>query len=155
MSGLPGGEELPLRDIHTPPPPELWPPAPGWWILVGLVSILLALGSVWLLRRYRNARRRRGILDELALLEGRQAGPALAAEISSLLKRVALVRFPRAQVAALTGRAWLELLDREGGGGRFAEGPGRVLAEGPYAPDADFDAAALLDLARDWIKRNA
>ena len=31
-----------LRDIHLPQPISWWPPAPGWWILLGLllVSIL-------------------------------------------------------------------------------------------------------------------
>ena len=154
MNQPPLGPNLPLRDIHVPPPPELWPPAPGWWVLLGLGLVLLGLGFWWLYGRYRIARRRRRILDELASIEGRHAGPALAAEVSALLKRVALARYPRTQVASLTGRPWLDLLDREGGGGRFATGPGKVLAEGPYAPTADFDATALLALCVDWIRRN-
>lgn len=154
MTASPIGKDLPLRDIHAPPTPELWPPAPGWWVLLGLGLALLVLGCWWLYGRYRITQRRRRILDELSRLGEWHTGPALAAEVSALLKRVALARYPRTQVAALTGPRWLELLDSKGGGGRFAAGPGRVLAEGPYAPDADFDAAALLALARDWIRRN-
>jgi len=154
MNGLPTGQDLPLRDIHAPPPPDFWPPAPGWWVLAGLGLVLLGLGVWWLYRRYRLARRRRRILDQLAALADRVAGPTLVAEVSALLKRVALARFPKKEVASLTGTAWLELLDRTGGGGRFAEGPGRVLAEGPYAPAPDFDADALLALAGEWIRRN-
>lgn len=155
MSQLPMGQDLPLRDIHAPPVPELWPPAPGWWVLLVLSLALLGLLGRWLYLRYRALRRRRRILDELTGLSSRNAGPALAAEVSALLKRVALARFPRADVAPLTGLGWLEFLDRNGGGGRFATGPGKVLAEGPYAPAPSFDAEALLVLARDWIGKNA
>jgi hypothetical protein len=148
------GQELPLRDIHGPPAPGLWPPAPGWWVLVGLLLLLLVLLVRTLHRRYGALRRRREILEELAALRGRDAGADLAAEVSALLKRVALARFPRSEVASLTGQAWVEFLDRNGGGGRFVSGPGRSLAEGPYAPAPRFDPEDLLALAGDWIRRN-
>jgi hypothetical protein len=148
------GQELPLRDIQVPPAPDFWPPAPGWWVLLGLAAVLLGFMAWWLYSRYRVVRRRRRILEELARLEDRCAGPSLAAEISALLKRVALARFPRSEVARLTGQGWLDFLDRNGGGGRFVTGPGRVLADGPYAPVAAFDADALLALAGDWIRSN-
>jgi hypothetical protein len=155
MNALPtAGQDLPIRDIHAPAPPSIWPPAPGWWILAGVGLVLLGLGLWWLYRRYRLAQRRRRILDQLAGLPSRATGALLAAEVSALLKRVALSRYPRTEVASLTGTPWLELLDRTGGGGRFARGPGRVLAEGPYAPAPDIDTDALLALAGDWIRRN-
>jgi hypothetical protein len=151
-------QALGLRDIHPPAEPPLWPPAPGWWVLlVLLVAGLAAAGTrVWLAHRAR-ARRRR-ILAELEGISHQVQGPALAAEVSALLKRVALTRFPRGEVAPLTGQAWLDFLDRHGGAGRFTSGPGRVLAEGPYARaldlDVDLGARALLDLAGDWVRRN-
>jgi hypothetical protein len=119
-----------------------------------LGSALLVLMAWWLVRRYRDLRRRRKILEEFERFSGRAAGPDLAAEVSALLKRVALARFPRTEVASLTGRSWLEFLDRNGGGGEFSGGPGRVLAEGPYAPAQSFDVDALLKLARHWIGKN-
>jgi hypothetical protein len=74
--------------------------------------------------------------------------------VSALLKRAALSRFPRAQVAALTGAEWLAFLDRTGGAGAFADGPGRVIADGAYAPRQDCDADALIGLARRWLRQN-
>ncbi len=151
------GERLDLRDIHLPAAPGFWPPAPGWWLLFAL---LLAF-ALWLGRfgwgRYRQWRRRQRILGELDRLQARELrGPTLVAAVSALLKRVALSRYPRAEVAVLTGDAWVAFLDRSGGDGCFAQGAGRVLAEGAYAPEiADIDAQALLAVARDWLRRNS
>lgn len=155
MTQMPMPQDLPLRDIHGPPLPDLWPPAPGWWVLLAVALVALGFASWWLYRRFRAARRRRRILGELQNLKGRIEGADLVAEVSALLKRVALARYPRTDVASLTGQGWLVFLDRSGGGGRFAAGPGEVLAEGPYAPAPAFDAEALLALAADWIRRNS
>ena len=147
-----------LRDVHTPPFPELWPPAPGWWALALLMLAAFIMLVWWGYRRYRVVHRRRRVLatfDQLGERDLVKSNPAqFAAEVSSLLKRVALERFPRANVAKLNGVEWLEFLDNTGGDGRFNGGPGRVLAVGPYAPYADVDAAALLGLAKDWVRRN-
>jgi hypothetical protein len=74
-----------------------------------------------------------------------------------LLRRIALSRFPRHQIARLSGASWLDFLDRPLHGSRQAEGfrrgPGRVLAEGPYAPAVDLDTAALERLCRTWLRR--
>lgn len=161
MSGNNLGQGLELRDIHLPPEPGFWPPAPGWWLLFGL---LLAL-AFWLGRlgwsQYRRFRRRQRILLELDQLErAGLSGPALIAAVSALLKRVALSRYPRTEVAALTGEAWLAFLDRTGGDGRFSGGAGRALAHGAYAPEArargqQDNEQALLSVARDWLRRNS
>ncbi len=154
------GEGLELRDIHLPAGPGFWPPAPGWWLLFAL---LLAV-AFWLGRlgwgQYRRLRRRQRILLELDRLENAGLhGPALIAAVSALLKRVALSRYPRIEVAALTGEAWVAFLDRTGGNGRFAGGAGSVLADGAYAPDTpgleqEVNEQALLSAARDWLRRN-
>jgi HAMP domain-containing protein len=150
------GASLELRDIHLPAEPGLWPPAPGWWLLlVVLLAALAFLGRQgWRMQRRR--RRRQRVLAELDRLEAAEMrGPALVAAVSALLKRVALSRYPRAEVAALSGDAWLAFLDRSGGEGRFATGAGRALAEGAYAPETTgLDAHALLSVARDWLRRN-
>ncbi|MEO8717636.1 MAG: DUF4381 domain-containing protein, partial [Burkholderiales bacterium] len=100
------------------------------------------------------------VLAALARLEAELAdapSPERLARVSVLLRRLALLRFPRAGVAPLTGEAWLRFLDESGGEGRFAEGPGRVLAAGPYqrALPPGLDIAALLALVRDWVGKNS
>ena len=151
---------LVLRDIHPPGDPSFWPPAPGWWLLAVLLLALLSWLVLIAWRRYRIRRQRRrvlGALDALADQLGAGPSPAHLAMISVLLRRLALMRFPRERVAALTGAGWLGFLDETGGGGRFCEGPGQVLAAGPYQRDLprDLDTAALAALVREWVTRNA
>jgi hypothetical protein len=149
---------LQLRDIHLPPAPSLWPPAPGWWLLAALSLALLIWVTVRLWQRYRLQRQRRRILQALAELDRRYGAgqdAAFASEVSILLRRLALKQFPRDEVAALTGDAWLRFLDRHGGDGQFQQGPGAVLAEAPYAPDRTIDQTALRTLAERWIEQNA
>lgn len=143
-----------LRDIHTGAPPP-WPPAPGWWLVLLTVLALAAL-TVWLLRRRHGLRR--AALAELRRIERRwhaDGDPAaLAAGLSLLLRRVALAKAPRADVAGLTGEAWLAWLDA-GVGPRFASGPGRALLTLPFGGGGGEQAEALLDLARRWLEVRA
>jgi hypothetical protein len=152
--------DLPLRDIHLPPPVGWWPPAPGWWLLA-LALVLLGVGLWLLLRWFRRGRLRRAARAALQQLFAEYRGHGddrrLLRELSVLLRRIALSRFPRRRVARLSGAPWLAFLDQPLDGSRLAEGfsrgPGRVLAEGPYAPAAELDAAALERLCRTWLRR--
>jgi hypothetical protein len=151
---------LVLRDIHLPAAPSVWPPAPGWWLVGGALLVALAWLAVRGLNALRLRRRRQQWLAAVVSLESeilRGGTPDALSQLSVLLRRIALARFPREEVAALTGRAWLEFLDASGGGGRFAHGPGQVLEAGPYrrAVPADLDGAALMALVRAWVLRNA
>jgi hypothetical protein len=141
-----------LHDIHLPAAVSWWPPAPGWWAVAALVLIAYGVGCFFYVRRRRN-RWRGYALAELARL--RDAAPErLVRELSVLLRRVAISRFPRRDVAALTGEAWLAFLDHTlGDGTAFRSGAGRVLQSGPYANDVRVDAASLLSLCECWIKR--
>jgi len=151
-------QTLQLRDIHMPLEPLAWPPAPGWWLLAALLLVGLVLLLSWALRRWRHVRLRSRVMNELQQLSVTPADATLIVRVSTLLKQVALARYPRSEVAALSGEAWLAFLDRTGGDGRFTQGPGRVLASGPYAPpdaiDGELDNEQLIALGRSWIRRN-
>ncbi len=150
-----------LRDWHLPDPVSWWPPAPGWWLLGGLALCLLALAvRWWMLRRRRTAAARVALVRLAALgaeLNRSRDTRRYAAAVSALLRRLALVRYPRERVAGLTGSDWLRFLDSTGGGGAFSQGAGRVLAEVPYRAPGDsagLETAGLADLAARWIRAN-
>ena len=147
---------LDLRAIHAPLPPSIWPPAPGWWLLAALLLVLLVIAARWAVRRWRHARLRRRVLRQLQQMETDDQG--LAASVSLLLKQVALARFPREQVAALNGQEWLDFLDRTGDTDRFRQGPGQVLANGPYSPESIDQQLGqpqeLIRLGSAWVRKN-
>ena len=144
-----------LRDIHLPADPRWWPPAPGWWLLAGALLLVSVLAWRHLPGWWRRQRVRRAALRELRVLSRRPAGELPMAELSTLLRRVAMSRDPRARVAALTGDRWLEYLDRAAGTREFRHGPGRCLASAPYGGPGPEDAAAVMALAEHWIRRCA
>lgn len=130
-----------LTEVEPPPPVSWWPPAPGWYVLAGV----LALALLWLLgrgvRRWRaNAYRREGA----RLVRATTAlAPAAALDaIAAVLKRVAMTTFGRDGVAPLSGADWVAFLDRTGRTTEFSEGPGAWPAalryaarEGPIPPE--------------------
>lgn len=140
-----------LRPLHAPDPVGWWPPAPGWWLLAGL--LLGMLGLIWWYHR-RFALRRVALTELRELVRREPDDTRLSAGVNQLLRRVALACFPRSQVARLSGEAWLQFLDSSSRDKGFSHGPGRVLATGPFAPACTLDRAALIELARRWIQLN-
>ncbi len=141
-----------LADIVTPPPVSWLPPAPGWFILgLALLAAIAILGCD-ALRRYRSNAYRRAALVELTAL-GQVGDAASAAAVSGVLKRTALVAYPRAETASLTGDAWLAFLDRTAETRDFAAGPAGGLAQATFgAPVSDGEAVAAA--AKRWVKRH-
>jgi hypothetical protein len=148
-------DQLPLKDIHLPNNVSAWPPAPGWIILAVLLPVLLALG-VYLYKRIRrktalksaaqmlNALRKEDVQDPLQVLVA----------LSAWLRRVAISTAPRADVASLSGSAWLAYLDTQLADAPFSQGIGRCLAGSQYqrkAPE-DVDLDALFNLCERWLK---
>ena len=142
-----------LRDIHLPPPPGWWPPAPGWWLLTVAALAALALLFQYLYRIWQRRRRRRAILAELDRSIGAAGSDpvALATALSRFLRRVSKQVQPSA--VALSGRAWLEHLDRGVASDEFSAGVGRALLDAPFRPSPQFDAAALRALVRRWTRK--
>ncbi len=146
-----------LEDIHLPPQPGFWPPAPGWWIAAALLLLLLGATAVWLLRWRRRRREQQRIEAALRRLEQelRDDPQQAIIDINIFLRKMALTHFPETDVASLTGDAWLAFLDRSGETTDFSRGPGKVLAEGPYRASLppDFDGTALMRAVERWTRK--
>lgn len=139
-----------LKDIHLPEPVAWWPPAPGWW-LAGSVALALLIGGGYLLWRFfYRGRYKREALAALQQLRDTDQGDEriLLAELSRLLRQVAIARYGRQEVAALSGAEWLLFLDRTGQTDQFSYGPGRALGTMLYQPSIAIDRQQALPGSR-------
>lgn len=168
---------LDLRDIHLPDPISWWPPALGWWLLAGILLTVFAI--LWFFQYWMQENRLRKLaLAELERLaadyEGHRDGHRLARGLSALLRRVCLsfsslchgrARDVKgapatlyANVAGLTGEAWLVFLEQNMSDQPFTKGPGRILLSAPFQNGGGeemahhVEIAALLALCRTWVR---
>lgn len=140
-----------LHDIVVPAPVPWLPPAPGWYAL-GLTLLLFLLWGtvVWYRHWQRNAYRRQA-LAELARIEnaldGDKAAHLLLPRLPELLKRTALAAYGRGEVASLSGKTWLDFLDRSIDKPLFSGDNGRLLLTCSYG------SATLLDgVSREQVR---
>lgn len=152
---------LQLRDIHLPEPISWWPLAPGWWI--SLAAIILIVAAVFIARKiYLGKQLRRDINSELELIKQQyqqlENKPQLARALSILLRRANISFYPQSNIAGLTGEQWLQHLDSTNSKPlaeqAFQSETGKVLLSAPYMPDdaeSDFDANQLISLCESWL----
>jgi hypothetical protein len=96
-----------LNDIIAPIAPSWWPPAPIYWFL-SLAVIILLIATFYLFRNLKKMQltQQRPLLELQHLKESN----ANFIELNQLLKGVALLYFPRHQVASLHGPLWFDFL---------------------------------------------
>jgi hypothetical protein len=147
--------QLDLKDIHLPDPINWWPPAIGWWILAVLIP-LLCFFLFWL---YKRITQKTAIKTAKKLIlqikqDTKMADEHKLSELSALIRRVAISLSPRAETASLTGKNWLEYLDKSVAGPPFSQGAGKILATAQYqkSPVTDIDIPSLINVCEDWLK---
>ncbi len=104
-----------LHPLREPLSIGWWPPATGWWVLL-IAGILAVTALAYLLykRHRRNAYRRRALLQLDSLQARYQTNgddSRYLEHINALLKSVALLAYPRPEVAARHGESWRTFLN--------------------------------------------
>lgn len=146
-----------LRDIHLPDTVGFWPLAPGWYVLAFIILLLIAY-VVWIACcRYRRGQAKHQALLLLAEYERQYAAGAeasvISARISELLRRVALVYYPRARVAGLNGTSWIDFLNETSSKTNFNDIRTLIL-DLPYrSGGSHVDLKPLFANAKNWIKQ--
>lgn len=137
---------LVLRDVHEGIAPAWWPPAPGWWMVLGAV-VAVAAWFAW--RALRRRRRRAMILRLFDETVAQAATPSMqVAAMSELLRRAA--RRKHANADTLDGEDWLRFLDAGLPQPVFAAGAGALLRDGGFRADVSaHEAEALRIVARE------
>ena len=140
-----------MLDLAEPAPAAWAPQTVGWLVAaLWLVAVMLVV-SRYTYVSWRRNRYRRAALAELETIEARaHRGKPAAALLAALLKRTALVAYPRREVAALYGAEWARFLRESAGHSRSVEKSADDLAAVAYRRDPD--VAVLIQPARRWIE---
>jgi hypothetical protein len=139
-----------LAPAHAPPPPGWWPPAPGWWGLALLLMAAFAALLYWLNRPPR--RLRRAALRQLVRLEQENIDDTrLARGLQDLLRRYAVARFGREEVAHLAGAAWIDFVVAHGGAA-WSGRCGESLLRAAYGGQAPGERDCWLAGARAFLR---
>ncbi|WP_454784912.1 DUF4381 domain-containing protein [Legionella sp. WA2024007413] len=145
-----------LKDIHLPPPIGWWPMAPGWYILIGLSLFLAMILAYVIYKKHLNALAKKQALLLLNNYQHQydqeQNGAETSAHISQLLRRVALVYYPREQVASLHGEEWLKFLNETSKDVDFYLVKD-LLLDAPFKTQEIMDLKPLFNAAQLWIKQ--
>ncbi|MEM7135997.1 MAG: DUF4381 domain-containing protein [Myxococcota bacterium] len=146
--GLPGWEE-----IYVPEPVPMTPQTIGWVLLGIALASLVVWGAARAVRVFRQNRYRRAALRELDAIRLRPQ--VHATQLPALLKRTALVAFRRAEVASLSGAAWVAFLERTCPSAGFDGATGDALIRLSYRGQGGIPSSMirrLLDVSEAWIR---
>lgn len=147
-----------LADIHLPAEVSFWPPALGWWILA---LLLLIAGSFATRKLYEKAEQRKACQYALAELEsclkrlnestGQKKLLRYVNDVNTVLRRVALVKFPESNPGSLVGETWIAFIRRTGNSSRLDEQLSAALSHGRFRKQVEVDSQALNQMAHSWI----
>ena len=147
-----------LADIHLPAEISFWPPALGWWILA---LLLLIAGSFATRKLYEKAEQRKACQYALAELEsclkrlnesnGQKKLLRYVNDVNTVLRRVALVKFPESNPGSLVGETWIAFIRRTGNSSQLDEQLSAALSHGRFRKQVEVDSQALNQMAHSWI----
>jgi hypothetical protein len=145
-----------LKEIHLPESITWWPLAPGWYMVMVFI-LLLVMGLIYLAnRRQLNALAKNQALDLLITYneqyEKNHNAQLTSARISELLRRVALVYYPRTEVASLHGDAWVDFLNKTSKEIDFKPVKAMLL-DSPFKSEETINLKPLITRAQLWIKQ--
>ena len=149
-----------LHDVVAPAPESMWPPATGWYVLAALILVTAVLVTIQLIMRWWRNRYRKAGLFELTQLRKSSSDPSqTVAGIDRILKRVALVAWPRKEVAGLSGDSWITFLNQTAPSKLFDVEQARKLHHVVYSSKlrsnvSDEQLDWLFEKAEIWIKKH-
>jgi hypothetical protein len=146
--------ELAGMEPIEPDPIPFSTDTPAWKVVWVILALLILYGLFKAYRKYRaNAYRR----EALVALEDIAKKPHAVKSIMFLLKRTALIGYPRQEVAGLEGDAWLAFLDGtlpEGGFSPLKEVIHAAIYKDETTEVSASDIDRLINLSKIWIRKH-
>jgi hypothetical protein len=138
-----------MHDLVVPDPVSYMPETIGWWVFCLWILATTTLVCVHRIIRYRRGRYRREALSMLDEIEKTRAWDGQAAEIATLVKRVALAAYDRKNVADLYGERWAAFLIESSNGDLLVAEGADLIARAAYAND--LNPLLLYEPVKRWI----
>lgn len=151
-----------LKDLALPEPISWFPHTWAWFALFAAIFCALIYVLYRWFRRYHANAYRREALQELEHIEDVliQSNNAVSAsqQLARVLKRVALVSWPRTKVARLSGDEWISFMQKHLPG-KVDSGLATFIGEDEYRgelppPKLSRWKSRIMPSARDWIRRH-
>lgn len=140
-----------LRDVHLPNDVSWWPLAPGWWIIIGLVTIIAILLIVKAYLKKRHYRFARYAIAELEQLK-HSTEPRWLAKSQNIMRRLGLCYVDEAELGQLSQTEWLDFLKQTNRQSLSVETI-NAFVDLPYKPATatdKLDKTVILHQITDW-----
>ena len=147
------GPPIQLHDLYEPAPVQFRFETPGWYLLTGLLLVVIILFVIFQSRKYIKNRYRREALHELDSLTHEIL---VFPQLFVVLKKAAMHKYGRERVGRLYGKEWLTFLEKTGKKVRLADYQEQI-AQAVYAGkkiDPETQHAILLN-AKKWVETHA
>ncbi len=145
-----------LKEIALPEAISYFPQTPAWYVLFGVIVVLILFFLWKQYKHYQNNKYRRVALTELSKIKSEKTYE----EIPELVKRVALAFLDRNEIASLSGETWLEFLNKSYKGNGFSSDAGSLFIDFGYSSQTRIDQYQqgeiknLINLISEWIKKH-
>ncbi len=150
-----------MDELIEPPPVKFSFDAPGWYVVGGLFVLLLITVVILWYRHYKRNKYRAAALSQLAkkveLLIPQQQYDALMYESDLLIKRIAMKKYGRSNVAGLTAAQWIAYINQTWREKSFTTEEGQLLNQKIYAFDKSIskeEAETFVEKSKRWIKKH-
>jgi len=145
-----------LRDIHNPEAISSWPIAPGWWLTLILLVIIIFV-FIRLIRKHNTPKYKKLAIQEyqniLANYQIQKNSHDTVNQLALLIRKALVAKDGNEKVAGLIGDEWLHYLDQKSGTSLFSSGVGKVLVSGQYQKEIDPEIDDLLHATKKLLSR--
>jgi len=141
-----------LKDIHLPEQPTFFPQAIGWWIVLFFLLVVF-LGGLFGYYKYYTSPKQYALRLLRQIMMQKISDIDILIDLGKLLKRIALIVFPRSEVASLSGQEWADFLFKTGNHS-FSRKQTELISQAAYLPKQKAIAIhkeKLYTATRDWI----
>ena len=143
-----------LKDVILGEKPSVFPLPIGWWCVVFFLCVI-TIGLIWYIKYRFFPSAKVYALRELNVLKKQNLSIVeLGSELSKLLKRVAILKYGRENVAALTDKEWGDFLN-EKGRDIFSKKEINFIQKAAWMPpqkEIAISTDSLYNHTKEWIK---